>query len=198
MPSNLKTNIAAFLEKLKTQSETYKGYRPFEDLMEGLSNGSMDFRWEFGGRLKPRLEPLQKPDSPKLRYLLSVPFIYLMIIPTVVLDLSVSIYQSICFRLWEIPLVKRQEFVVLDRHQLQFLSGLEKLNCMYCGYTNGVYAYAKMIAGETERYWCPIKHEDTVPTPHKFYIEFAEFDNEAEWKQLMEERQRHIEAAIED
>ncbi len=198
MPSNIKTNISAFLDKLKKKSESYKGYQPFEDLMQGLSDGTIDFKWEFGGRLRPHHEPIRKPDSPALRYLLSAPFIYLMIIPTLFLDITVSLYQAICFRLWEIPKVKRRDYVVVDRHRMKFLSRLEKINCMYCGYTNGVYTYAKMVAGETERYWCPVKHEDEIQAPHKFYIEFAEYNNEAEWERMMEERQRHIEAAVED
>ena len=43
---------------------------------------------------------------------------------------------------------------------MQYLKGFEKLGCMYCGYANGVLRYMKEIAGETEKYWCGIMHEN--------------------------------------
>jgi len=174
-------DVAAFIARLKTDSENYKGYRPFEDLMKGLSNGTVDFRWGFGGRLIPHLEPLQKPNLIWLRWLASATFIYPMIIPVAFLDLTVSIYQAICFRLWKIPQVKRSKYVIIDRQRLEYLGGFQKLNCVYCGYANGVMSYARIVAAETERFWCPIKHETEVPLPHKFYIEFADFDDVKGW-----------------
>lgn len=36
----------------------------------------------------------------------------------------------------------------------------EKVGCMYCGYTNGLFLYLKEVAGRTERYWCGIMHKD--------------------------------------
>jgi len=47
--------------------------------------------------------------------------------------------------------------VVFDRAGLAYLNALEKLNCAYCSYGNGVIAYAREVAARTEQYWCPIK-----------------------------------------
>lgn len=180
------------MDRLKAESEKLDGHKPFEDLMEGLSDGSIDFKWAFGGRLLPHQEPLEKPDMIWLRYLISTPFIFAMFIPTSILDICVTLYQNICFRLWKIPLVSRREYLVIDRHKLSYLTWIEKFNCIYCGYTNGVYAYAKTVAGESERFWCPVKHEEQVPSPHKFYLEFADFDEPEKWENHIEQRAQKI------
>ncbi len=177
-------DISIFVKRLKKDSESFKGYKPFEKLMEGLSDGTIDFRWGFGGRLLPHVEPIEKPNLMWLRWLASAPFIYAMIIPIVFLDLTVSVYQAICFRLWKIPRVKRSEYVIIDRFRLAYLNGFQKLNCIYCGYANGVLAFSRMVAGETERYWCPVKHEEEIPAPHKFYIEFANFNDAKGWDDM--------------
>jgi len=177
-------DVSAFLTRLKKESENFKGHRPFERLMQGLSDGTVDFRWGFGGRLIPHLEPIEKPNLRWLRWIASAPFIYPMIIPVAFLDLTVSLYQAICFRLWKLPQVNRSKYLIIDRHRLEYLDIFQKLNCIYCGYANGVMAYARMVAGETERYWCPVKHDEDVPLPHKFYIEFAEFDDPEGWDAL--------------
>ncbi len=177
-------DISGFLQRLKKDSEKYRDYRPFEDLMRGLSEGSIDFRWGFGGRLKPHIEPIKKPNLIWLRWLLSAPIIYPMIIPLVILDITISFYQRICFWLWKIPQIKRSQYLVIDRHRLSYLDGFQKLNCIYCGYANGVLSYARVIAGETERYWCPVKHETDIPVPHNFYIEFADYDDAEGWDSL--------------
>lgn len=177
-------DISIFVKRLKKDSESFKGYKPFEKLMEGLSDGTIDFRWGFGGRLLPHVEPIERPNLMWLRWLASASFIYAMIIPIVFLDLTVSVYQAICFRLWKIPRVKRSEYVIIDRFRLEYLNGFQKLNCIYCGYANGVLAFSRMVAGETERYWCPVKHEEEIPAPHKFYIEFANFNDAKGWDDM--------------
>lgn len=93
-----------------------------------------------------------------LRHILTAPVIYSMILPISLLDLGITIYQHICFRAYRIPRVKRGEYLVIDRHQLPYLNAIEKLNCVYCGYGNGVMAYAREVVARTEQYWCPIKH----------------------------------------
>lgn len=109
------------------------------------------------------------------RNLVSAPFIYAMIVPFALLDLSVTLYQGVCFRLYRVPRVLRERYVVVDRHQLGYLNALERLNCMYCGYANGVIAYAREVAARTEQYWCPIKHARHVLDPHRRYARFADF-----------------------
>jgi hypothetical protein len=47
--------------------------------------------------------------------------------------------------------------------------------CVYCGYANGVIAYARKIASRTEQYWCPIKHALRIRDPHVRYAQFLEY-----------------------
>jgi hypothetical protein len=76
--------------------------------------------------------------------------------------------------------VKRSEYVVLDRGDLPYLNVVQKFNCFYCGYANGVVAYAREIAARTEQYWCPIKHSRRVLAAHERYPRFFEYgDSEA-------------------
>lgn len=106
---------------------------------------------------------------------LSAPFVYGMILPIGLLDVSLSVYQAICFRLYEIPRVKRSEHIVIDRHHLAYLNIIEKLNCVYCGYGNGVISYAREIISRTEQYWCPIKHARKVLDAHSRYKTFLDY-----------------------
>ena len=93
-----------------------------------------------------------------LRYLVSMPFIYGMFLPLVLLDVSAELYHRICFALYGIPFVQRSRFIFLNRGKLSYLPWWDKINCAYCGYGNGLLAYVSQIAAETERYWCGIKH----------------------------------------
>lgn len=110
-----------------------------------------------------------------LRFLLSAPFIYGMIVPGVALHLAIEIYQNVCFRLYGIPLVRRKDYFIFDQHILGYLNSIEKLNCLYCSYFNGLIAFTKEIAGRTERYWCPIKHGKRVVDPHSQYWRFFDY-----------------------
>ena len=64
---------------------------------------------------------------------------------------------------------------MIDRHRLDYLNGIEKLNCVYCGYFNGLIAYIQEIAARTEQYWCPIKHANRIYTIHSRYHKFLEY-----------------------
>ncbi len=103
------------------------------------------------------------------------PVIYALIFPLVILDLFVTIYQFACFPVYGIKKVKRADFIALDRHHLAYLNTIEKLNCIYCGYANGLLAYAREIAGRTEEHWCPIKHARRTKGQHRRYWEFSEY-----------------------
>lgn len=118
-------------------------------------------------------------QSSGLRRLISVPFIYMMIVPLFALDFFLEIYHQIAFRLYAIPTVDRNEYIFLDRNKLSKLTPIQKLNCTYCGYANGLLAYGVKIAGETEKYWCAIKHEgdvSNVQPQQKEFLERADFE----------------------
>lgn len=126
-----------------------------------------------------------------LRHVLSAPFIYGLILPFALLDLAVSLYQAVCFRLYRIPRVERSRYVVVDRHQLGYLNGIQRLNCIYCGYANGVVAYVREVASRTEQFWCPIKHARRVVGQHRRYARFLDYgDGEAFAEQLDELREQ--------
>ena len=103
---------------------------------------------------------------------LAVPVIYLGIAPFLLLDLFLTLYQAICFPIFGIPKVKRRKYIVFDRGRLAYLNLVEKLNCVYCSYANGLCAYATEIAARTEQHWCPIKHAQRVGAPHSRYWRF--------------------------
>jgi hypothetical protein len=105
----------------------------------------------------------------------TAPSIYSVIVPVVLLDAWMSLYQAICFRAYGIPLVRRSAYVVVDRHHLAYLNAIEKLNCAYCGYVNGVFAYVHEIASRTDVYWCPIRHARRVLAPHRRYRGFLDY-----------------------
>lgn len=111
----------------------------------------------------------------RFRNLVSAPFIYAMVLPLLILDLTISLYQWICFPLYQIPRVRRRDYFVFDRHDLAYLNAIEKFNCTYCSYANGLAAYSRAIIGMTEQYWCPIKHARRLREAHTRYDRFTDF-----------------------
>ncbi|MBY4893634.1 hypothetical protein KUL25_12760 [Rhodobacteraceae bacterium N5(2021)] len=114
---------------------------------------------------------------------LTAPVIYAMIIPFVVLDLFLTVYQAICFPVYRIEKVRRGDYITYDRRHLSYLNGLEKLNCLYCAYGNGLLAYAVEIAGRTERRWCPIKHAKRMAGVHRHYPDFVDYGDAEGYQQ---------------
>lgn len=106
---------------------------------------------------------------------LTAPVIYGMIVPFVILDITLTVYQWICFPVYGIEKVKRSDYFIFDRYHLAYLNILEAINCAYCSYGNGLLAYGSEIAGRTEEYWCPIKHARKAISAHQHYIGFADF-----------------------
>jgi hypothetical protein len=111
----------------------------------------------------------------RLLAILTAPFIYAVIIPFVLLDLFVSVYQLVCFPVYGIPKARRRDYIAVDRNKLRYLNAIEGLNCLYCSYGNGVLAYAVEVAGRTEQHWCPIKHARRVQNAHDRYAHFLPY-----------------------
>ncbi len=116
------------------------------------------------------------------RHLVSAPFVYAVIIPLLLLDLFVSLYQRVCFPLYRIARVRRRDYLVYDRGALAYLNLLEKLNCLYCSYANGLVAYVREVVARTEQYWCPIKHARRTLQPHERYHGFVDYGNAAAYR----------------
>ncbi len=123
---------------------------------------------------------------------LAAPLIYSMIVPIALLDVWMSLYQWICFPLFGIRRVQRRDYIVVDRHKLTYLNGIEKLNCIYCGYANGVFAYAREITGRTETYWCPIKHGKRTRDAHPYYEDFAAYGDAPGYKRRLRTLRRSL------
>jgi len=103
------------------------------------------------------------------------PIIYSLIIPLAIVDIWVSLYQAVCFRAYGIPRVRRGDYIVFDRQHLAYLNAIEVLNCLFCGYANGLVAYVREVSSRTEQYWCPIKHALRISDPHRRYRQFVEY-----------------------
>ena len=121
----------------------------------------------------------------RILVVLTAPFIYGLILPLLLLDLFVMLYQATCFPVYGIDKVRRRDFIVVDRQQLAYLNGLQKLNCVYCGYANGLIALVREVGSRTEAYWCPIKHARRVSEPHMRYRHFADFGDESIFEQRL-------------
>lgn len=107
--------------------------------------------------------------------ILTAPVIYAMIVPFVILDVTITIYQWVCFPVYGIEKVKRRDYFIFDRYHLAYLNILEAINCAYCSYGNGLMVYASEISARTEQYWCPIKHARKTIAAHEHYAGFADF-----------------------
>ena len=118
-------------------------------------------------------------------FFLSSPIIYSMIFPLVLIDLFFTVYQAICFPLYGIPKVKRLEYLIIDRYQLAYLNIIEKINCTYCGYGNGLLSYCMEIASRTEEFWCPIKHARKVKDVPPRYHKYANFGDVTKYRQKL-------------
>lgn len=117
---------------------------------------------------------------------LTTPVIYSLWIPFLLMDLLVTVYQAVCFPVYGIPKVKRGDFLVFDRRDLPYLNVIEKVNCFYCSYANGVAAYTREIASRTEQYWCPIKHARRVAGTHDRYPHFFDYGDAEAYRQGLE------------
>jgi hypothetical protein len=107
--------------------------------------------------------------------ILTAPVIYALFIPVLLLDLFVAIYQTVCFPVYGIPRVRRRDYLAFDREHLAYLNVVEKLNCAYCAYANGVFAYVREVGSRTEQFWCPIKHARRVLGTHARYGSFVDY-----------------------
>jgi hypothetical protein len=122
----------------------------------------------------------------RLRNVISAPVIYAMFFPMVLLDAFVTLYQFVCFPLYRIPKVRRRDYLIFDHHNLAYLNLIEKVNCAYCSYGNGLLSYIKEIVARTEQYWCPIKHARRVRQAHSRYSRFVDYGDAEGYRRELE------------
>ncbi len=153
-----------------------------------IQNGYVRFEKEIIDKQKENMKNLLAyfRDIPLL-HLISSPLIYAMVIPAILFDVTLFLYQQIIFRIYKFEFVKRSDYIIFDRQYLGYLNPIEKLNCMYCSYFNGLMHYASRIASRTELYFCPIKHAKKVAYEHEYYDEFLVYGDEDEYQEKLEE-----------
>lgn len=128
---------------------------------------------------------------------LTAPVIYALIVPLVLLDLAVMLYQAVCFPVYGIPKVRRSDYFAFDRAHLAYLNAIEKLNCAYCTYANGVIAYVREVASRTEEYWCPIKHAKRVMGTHARYAGFEDYGDADGYRSDLDQHRASLKKEIE-
>jgi hypothetical protein len=121
---------------------------------------------------------------------LTSPIIWIVLFPVVMLHITAAIFQWCCFPIYGIPKVRSSDYIVMDRRVLKYLNPLERLNCGYCDYANGVLAYVQEIAGRTEQYWCPVKHAIGLKTRHSRYSHFLDFGDAEQYRLRIEQVRR--------
>ena len=163
------------------------------DLAYRLENRRIVFEQDVLRRhreMKTRLRDMLLGARPLI--LLTAPFIYGVIVPIALLDLAVAVYQAVCFPIYGIAKVKRRDYIVFDRHRLAYLNAIEKMNCAYCSYANGLFAYVSEVASRTEQYWCPIKHAQRLAATHARYSRFADFGDAEGYQRQSEPLRREL------
>lgn len=130
-----------------------------KDISFEIKNGYVQFEKEILDKQRENMKNLFAwfAEIPLL-HLLASPMVYSMIVPAVLFDIILFIYQQVVFRIFKFKFIKRGDYIRFDRQYLGYLNSIEKLNCMYCSYFNGLMQYASAIASRTEFYFCPIKH----------------------------------------
>ena len=152
-------------------------------LYVNVANG----RVEFERRLREQNRALKIGlakyiGNARLSVILTAPLIYSLIIPFVLLDIFVTVYQAICFPIYNIPKVKRSDYLNFDRMKLDYLNAIEKFNCAFCSYGNGIIAYVREVAARTEQHWCPIKHARRRLDMHNRYPKFTEYGDGEQYR----------------
>jgi len=118
--------------------------------------------------------------------LITGPIIYSVILPLVILDIFVTIYQAVCFPIYGVTKVCRGDYIVFDRQQLEYLNFIEKFHCTYCAYGAGLIAYVGEIVARTEQYFCPIKHARKVLGTHRRYANFLDYGEADDYEAKLE------------
>ena len=174
--------MTSSIERLGSQIKALQGELAAElairraDLRYALHDGRVHFEQEILRAHKSlRIGLFRYVLNAGLLQIITAPVIYSLIVPLLLLDLTVTIYQTVCFPVYGIEKVRRADYLIFDRYHLAYLNCIEKLNCAFCSYANGLLAYAGEVAGRTEQYWCPIKHARHIIAAHEGYDKFDEF-----------------------
>lgn len=175
-----------------------------EELIEALQKQQVEFRYEirkqriyFEKNISLQHRRYAKAlwqylkEAP-LRHVATAPIVWSCLLPALLLDLCVSFYQAVCFPIYGIPKVRRRDYLIFDRRYLHYLNLIEKFNCAYCSYFNGLIAYIREIAARTEQYWCPIKHARRIHSLHSRYHNFFNFGDAEAYRKRLKDLRRNF------
>ncbi len=169
-------------EKLKKEIATQEGHIAYK-----IENGRVNFEQDILALQKENMKKVMAylKEIPFL-HLISSPIIYMMVLPALLFDVMLFIYQQVVFRVYKFDFIKRSDYIVFDRHYLAYLNPIEKLNCLYCSYFNGLMHYAAEISAKTELYFCPIKHAKKIAYKHRYYKDFLTYGDENNFQEKMQ------------
>lgn len=175
-----------------------------EELEAEFGKKRADFKFIMGEKRACFAEEVarqqQRLRTGMLRYIIDIPLlsilaapvIYAGIVPFMLMDLFLFIYQSVCFPVYGIPKVKRSEYLVFDREDLPYLNLIEKFGCFYCAYANGLAGFVREIAARTEQYFCPIKHARRILAAHERYPRFFEYGDAESYTKGLERLRKDL------
>jgi hypothetical protein len=121
-----------------------------------------------------------------LLVILSSPLIYACVLPFLLVDASVALYQFVCFPIYGIPKVPRKEYLVFDRGVLAYLNTIEKIGCIYCSYANGLLGWITEIAARSEQHFCPIKHAHRLAAEPSRYPKYLPYGDARAYREQSE------------
>jgi hypothetical protein len=183
----MKSTINDILERIESLNNDLR--EEYGRLSEKYGFSLSEKRVIFIDEIRKRNKSMKLPkwrfplSMMNIRQIIAIPFILGMIVPAIFLDICITIYHAVAFPLYGIPRVKRYEYIIFDRRFLDYLNIIQKVQCLYCSYVNGLFAYAVEIAARTERYWCPLKAAHKPKFSHGWYKDFADYGNPEEWKE---------------
>ncbi len=189
------TDIARLIEEIRSLQEQLEQF--FDEARDRFRYTLDDGRVRFEREVQQlhrryRVSSLRYLLDADLASVLTAPVIYSMIVPLAILDACFTVYQHICFRAYGVPRVRRRDYLVNDRHRLAYLNTIEKINCTYCGYGNGVLSYAREIISRTEQYWCPIRHARRIYGAHPRYPRFFAYGDAEAYLQGLQAKRKEL------
>ncbi len=188
--NNSINKILTEIQRLEAQLQE-ELHQQADKLRYQFNNGKLEFERGISERHKAfKVSVGRYILNARWLVIVTSPAIYALIIPFVLLDIFVNLYQFICFPVYGIPKVRRNQYLVFDRTMLNYLNGIEKLNCVYCSYGNGIIAFTREVAARTEQYWCPIKHAEAIPGKHDHYHKFTNFGDAKQYRESLKKIQQ--------
>lgn len=182
------SQIEELEEKLKSEIEEQEKQISYE-----IKEGYVKFEESVLKKQRENMKGVYRffADIP-LSHLFTSPLVYAMVIPAIFVDITLFIYQNVIFRIYGFKLVKRSDYIIFDRQYLRYLNSIEKLNCLYCSYFNGLMHYAAEVSAKTELFFCPIKHAKKTLYRHRHYKKFLTYGDGEDYQKRLKKIRENI------